>query len=153
MPKKDPNRILLLNNLRKKGDYIYNSNTENQIGHIVCKESLSLSKRKNVCCPECFGFYSKYSIRNHIRFCHSEKYKTNKRLTIQSECKKLENNISHIASNELRMNIFPYMRDDQVSNIIQNDQAVFGMEIISAENIFLNIILLKLDPILGVLVN
>ncbi|KAK9872831.1 hypothetical protein WA026_019616 [Henosepilachna vigintioctopunctata] len=120
---KSKKRLLLLASLRKKGDFIFNSqlktDSENQI---VCKDSVG--RIKNVCCTICKGYYSKYSIRHHIRNSHPEMRKLGQRTNIQSECSKMETNIHQIASKDLRNRIFPYMRDDVVSNIVRSDEAI-----------------------------
>lgn len=119
---------MLLDKLRKRGDYFFNNTFkhENQ-SDILCRETLKDShktlREKNVPCPQCLGYYSKLSIRHHIKNC-MPKRNEKKKLNIQAECRKLLNNIHEKASEDLKLRVFPYFNDDEVSNVIRYDEAV-----------------------------
>ncbi|KAJ8951251.1 hypothetical protein NQ317_000558, partial [Molorchus minor] len=127
LEKKNPLRKHLLDKLRKKGDYIFNTQLKSENEEIVvCRQSLKTEKaarKKNVPCPHCLGYYSKLSIRHHIEKCMPRPNKLLKRVNIQAECRRLQNNIHQIASEDLQTKIFPILNDDDVTNVIRYDEA------------------------------
>lgn len=95
--------------------------------NILCrntlKDGLETLRENNVRCPQCLGYYSKHSISHHVKNC-MPKRSDKKRLNIQAECRRLLKNIHKKASEDLRLRIFPYFNDDEVSNIIRYDETV-----------------------------
>ncbi|KAK9876206.1 hypothetical protein WA026_011337 [Henosepilachna vigintioctopunctata] len=127
LPNKSGRRKLLLDNLRKKGDYLYNTTIKSRDQpDIVCKgtrEGHQTLRDINVPCPRCKGYYSKLSLRHHIRKCMGGI--PGKRLSnLQVEARKLMNNVHNRASDDLRQKIFPFFNDDEVTNAIRYDEAI-----------------------------
>ncbi|KAL3276320.1 hypothetical protein HHI36_024343 [Cryptolaemus montrouzieri] len=125
LPKKSACRKKLLDNLRKKGDYLFNIRNQDK-GPILCRETSKTKKSsriENVYCPNCKGCYSKLSIRHHINKCMPRSVNA-KRNSIQAECRKLIPNIHEKASDDLKLKIFPVFNNDPVSNSIKYDEAV-----------------------------
>ncbi|KAJ8951662.1 hypothetical protein NQ314_007655 [Rhamnusium bicolor] len=75
---------------------------------------------KNVPCPQCLGYYSKLSIRHHVKNCMPMRG-SKRRRNIKAECRKLLNNIHEMPPEDLKMKFFPFFNDDEVSNVIRYD--------------------------------
>lgn len=73
----------LLDQLRKQGDYKFNSNIHNDNELVVCRISQKTGTRY-VTCPGCKGSYSKLNIRHHLKKCVPSK-DTQKRRNVQGE--------------------------------------------------------------------
>lgn len=125
LPKKCTQRKILLDTLRKKGDHKYNSELRTEHDDlIVCRRSNNKTRTRNVPCPHCFGCYSKLSIRHHMENCMPSKRKKGQRNNIQAECRRQENNIHKIATEDMRQKIFPVLNEDCVTNVIRYDELV-----------------------------
>lgn len=114
---------MLLDKLRKKGDYFNNTFKHENQSDILCRETLKgkTLREKNIPCPQCLGYYSKRSIRHHIKNCMPKRNeKKNSIYNIQAEYRKLLNNIHEKASEDLKLRVFPYFNDDA----IRYDEAV-----------------------------
>ncbi|KAK9875933.1 hypothetical protein WA026_011036 [Henosepilachna vigintioctopunctata] len=83
LPSNSGRRKLLLDNLRKKGDYLYNTSIKRtDQPDIVCKETKKEHQRLsdlNVACPRCMGYYSKLSFRQHEKKCMGEEHEKHRR--------------------------------------------------------------------------
>ncbi|XP_074035171.1 uncharacterized protein isoform X2 [Leptinotarsa decemlineata] len=128
LPKKSAYRRSLLDKLRKKGDHLFNTQIKDKYQNdIVCKETIQQTKVKrerNVPCPSCLGYYSKFSIRHHLEKCMPVKEKKTRRNNIQAQCRKFENKLHPKASTVLRGNIFPVLNEDDVTDAIRYDDLV-----------------------------
>lgn len=115
----------MLDNLRKKGDHKYNLELKTEHDDlIVCRQSNNTARTRNVPCPQCFGCYSKFSVRHHMEKCMSSTRKKGRRNNIQAECRRQENNIHKIASDDMKQKIFPVLKEDDITNAIRYDELV-----------------------------
>ncbi|CAH0560491.1 unnamed protein product [Brassicogethes aeneus] len=111
-PPKDKQRLKLLNDLRKKGNYINCSK--------VCKpvQSLRVVGNKTVPCPNCFGFYSSKILWRHRAKCSGkieEKALVSAQNLLISGLK-----IDH----QLRNTVFPRMQPDEISLVAKKDPLI-----------------------------
>jgi len=105
---------------------VFNTEVKNENEkEIVCRKTCNESRKRNVPCPKCKGYYSKFSIRHHIQKCIPMKGKRG-RITIQAECRSLENNIHNKASEVLKRKVFPVLNEDDVTNAIRYDEAIIN---------------------------
>ncbi|KYN08439.1 hypothetical protein ALC62_00571 [Cyphomyrmex costatus] len=124
LPKGNPERKKLIDAIRKKGDYLFNTDRGfNTTELIVCRRPSILRKRNAtdfICCASCKGYFTKNNIRHHAATCLHQQ---NKRC-VNILGKKVSGRIHSDASNILRNKIFPILRDDEVTRIIRYDGLV-----------------------------
>ncbi|XP_073842168.1 uncharacterized protein [Musca autumnalis] len=78
LPKQNPKRLEIINDLRKQGDFLYNTSVEQNTGQLILprrsRENHADYKDNNyVCCTNCKGFYRKYTLRSHLSKCGKNK--------------------------------------------------------------------------------
>ncbi|XP_066590608.1 GRIP and coiled-coil domain-containing protein-like [Prorops nasuta] len=124
LPKKNPNRKYLLDQLRKKGNYKYNSSSIINNGDlIVCRlPNKNMKKKPNdyTTCASCKGMYMKSNIRHHFAQC-TENYMKGKR-TVKILSRMADGKIHVIANERVKRDIIPYMQDSDVKNAIRYDE-------------------------------
>ncbi|KAK9883740.1 hypothetical protein WA026_001928 [Henosepilachna vigintioctopunctata] len=78
----------------------------------------------DVTCPRCKEYYSKLSLRHHIRKCMGGI--PGKRLSnLHVEARKLLSNVHNRAStDDLRQKTFPFFNDDELTNALRYDEAI-----------------------------
>lgn len=116
-------RKKLIDIIRKKGNFKFNSTSEFNDGQlIVCRRP---NKRSNktatdfTACIKCKGFFGKNTIRHHSRNCLQTNFKNNRILMIMG--REIIGRIHKLANRTLRK-VFPVMREDKVTRIIRYDE-------------------------------
>ncbi|KAK0076137.1 hypothetical protein PV325_005823 [Microctonus aethiopoides] len=121
-----PNRRSIIAKLRKEGNFLHNTKPEFNTGILIVTRQRQ-KKSKNtvedyVCCNGCKGFYARSTIRIHYKKCNKS-YTKNAR-NILSSGRRLSGYIHMCACTILRRNIFPVLRDDDVSRCIRYDELI-----------------------------
>lgn len=129
LPGKSPYRKALLDKLRKKGDYIFNTQLKSEDERpLVCRQTLRkhkvIPRANDVPCPSCWGYFSKYSIRHQLRKCLPVNNNKVRRGGLQVECRRVQNNIHNIASDTLKYDIFPVLNDEVINTIRYNEAVI-----------------------------
>lgn len=109
--------------LRKKGNFLFNIKENLNDGElIVSRRPKSIYNRKAVdyvACCNCKGFFSKKSLRIHIKKCTATKQPCNTRYMENS--RRITGRLHRIASEVVRKKLFPPLRDDDVVRVIRYD--------------------------------
>lgn len=73
LPKNDPERKKIINNIRKFSNFKYNTNPDLNTGQlIVCRrpnKKVNKTATDFIACVKCKGFFAKSTIRHHSRAC------------------------------------------------------------------------------------
>lgn len=122
MSKNDPERRKIIDNIRRKGDFKFNTCPEFNTGElIVCRRPYKNRTANDfIACVKCKGFFSKQAIRYHSRNCLKQDFRKHK--TIMMMGRKIIGRIHPIASEILRKIVFPVMREDHITRIIRYDK-------------------------------
>lgn len=125
LPPRDKLRVKMIDKIRKKGDFIHNTVPELNSGILITTRQRQMkSKNKTVedyaVCKTCQGTFSKTTIRFHVKKCNTSRNKNTR--DILSSGRRLTGYIHSCAIDKLRRDIFPVMRDDDVSRCIRYDE-------------------------------
>lgn len=124
IPKGRPERRHLINKIRKKGQYLFNTNSDINTGELKVMRRPNNNSKKDATdfsiCPQCKGNYAKSAIRHHYKRC-SKKDSTKDR-SILSKSRRITCRIHESASVILRDRVFPTMKDDSVTRVIRYDE-------------------------------
>ncbi|XP_058980559.1 uncharacterized protein LOC131803367 isoform X1 [Musca domestica] len=124
LPKLSKERLKLIEDIRKQGDFIHNTCSDQNTGIlIVSRRQQQKTNRKAddyICCPKCKGFYTKFASRQHSRKCVQ---KHNSRSNF-IEGRKLTQYIHHVASPAMKTTIFPVLRNDNITKAIRFDELI-----------------------------
>ncbi|KAI8114694.1 hypothetical protein CVS40_12958 [Lucilia cuprina] len=125
LPSRSNYRLKVIDDLRKKGDFLHNTSEERNIGILIVTRQQQ-EKRKNepddyVCCTNCKGFYSKNTIRIHLPKC--AKGVKNARDNLISG-RKMTQYIHSAANFTIRTKIFPVLRNDDITKAIRYDELI-----------------------------
>lgn len=117
-------RKKIIDTIRKKGDYLFNTDRNyNTTELIVCRRPSKSKQRKAsefICCASCKGYFTKNNIRHHAATCLNNHGKR----CVQVLGRKVSGRIHGSASNILRNKIFPILRDDEVTRVIRYDSLI-----------------------------
>lgn len=119
--------------LRKKGNFQYYNNSKNcSEDFIACRRPRKNSCKdikSYVCCPNCQGFFKKKTMYKHNRKCDPNYVKG--RRTIMVAGRRLLSQVSQTACPVLRDEVFPPLRDDEISNVVRHDELLikFGNQL------------------------
>lgn len=123
-PKGRPERRILINRIRKEGQYVFNTNPDSNTGELKVMRRPNAKYNKIACdfaiCAQCKGNYSKSAIRHHYRRC--SKKNSSKKRTVLVKSRKITGRIHESASKVLSERVFPTMRDDIISRLIRYDE-------------------------------
>ncbi|XP_030559364.1 uncharacterized protein LOC115768712 isoform X2 [Drosophila novamexicana] len=127
LPKGSQQRIKLLDALRKKGDFIYNTDANYNEGTFIVPRQLRENSKRGaldfVCCTGCKAYFPKITIRNHIKNCSSNIHKKGNRDILKSG--RGTTGYMHSAANIiLRNKIMPVLNDDVISRTIMYDHLI-----------------------------
>ncbi|XP_066593194.1 uncharacterized protein [Prorops nasuta] len=126
LPKKCLDRKIIIEKLRKKGDFMYNLTKEVNEGKlIVCRrpqEKCKTMAENYMACPKCKGFYNKLNFRHHTRKCIDKKSVGSKVLPILS--RQVTGRYGAEADNTLRQIVLPRCREDKIIRIIRYDTLI-----------------------------
>ncbi|XP_024875325.1 uncharacterized protein LOC112456803, partial [Temnothorax curvispinosus] len=124
LPKGQSKRRILINEIRKKGQYLFNTNSDINTGELKVMRRPNSEKNKNATdfsiCPQCKSNYSKSALRHHYRRCTKKNSTDHK--AILSKSRRISCRIHESASKILRDRVFPTMKDDSVSKVIRYDE-------------------------------
>lgn len=108
--------------IRRKGNYLYNTNaTYNKGELIVCRRPRESNKKTAcdfTCCAACKGFFTKNNIRHHFQQCTG---KTIGRC-VKVLGRKVQGRIHDCANSILRNVVFPVLREDNIIRLIRYDE-------------------------------
>ncbi|XP_066585410.1 uncharacterized protein [Prorops nasuta] len=123
IPKNHPERKRLINQIRKDGQYYFNTNTNVNTSELktMRRPNAKYNKIANdfVVCPNCKGSYAKSSLRHHFRRC--AKRNSAKSRSIMTSSRRIAGRVHVKACAVLRNRILPTMRDDMVTRTIRFD--------------------------------
>lgn len=126
LPKGCAERKQIIETIRKKSQFHYNTSVHVNDGElIVCRRPGVNLKRKATdysVCQNCKGFFSKNNIRHHAQRCFSYDGKKTRSLMVMG--RKVVGRIHSDASNILRKNVFPVLREDSVIRSIRYDRLI-----------------------------
>lgn len=118
-------RSKLLETVRRRGNFMFNTNNEYNDGNlIVCRRPQSTKNRSVehfIPCSNCQGFFSKIALRKHYRTCKPSAKVSRDRLVLG---RKIYGQIHEAASYTLRVQVFPVLRDNLVTQYIRYDKLI-----------------------------
>lgn len=84
LPKHSMERLKIIDQLRKEGDFLHNTSKEENTGTLIVSRRQQRYAKRNagdyICCANCKGFYTKSTGGDHLRKCLAKKsYKSNSR--------------------------------------------------------------------------
>ncbi|XP_037877153.1 uncharacterized protein LOC119628419 isoform X2 [Bombyx mori] len=122
MPKNTKSRKQMLTLLRKKGNYI--TNTQNSTLKPMKKNKYNRSD-DYLPCTKCLGFYSRKQLWKHKKLCDSNNLTSNVQVDAQNF---LVRNIK--VNQKLKDDVFPRMRPDKISMFAKKDSLIcaFGLQ-------------------------
>lgn len=120
-------RKKIIETIRRKGEFEFNTNKMLNNGklHVVRRPNQKwFIKNGNEygVCIKCYGFFSKNTLRNHIRKCINLKYSKNRTITVLGRT--ILGRINEIASQTLKKVIFPVLREDSITRLIRYDELI-----------------------------
>lgn len=126
IPKGLPERKLIIDAIRKKGNFLHNTKAEYNTG-ILIPSRLRQEKFNNIaedyiCCTNCKAFFSKKTIRIHFSKCDQTHKKGVRNVTVAG--RRLTGYIHNKAEHVLRRVVFPVLRDDEITRSIKYDELV-----------------------------
>lgn len=126
LPKRCAERLKIIDTIRRKGNFLYNTDSNiNEGDLIVCRRPQSLKNREvkdYLPCAKCHGFFSKVSLRQHFYRCTNRNSKHSKAVSILGRA--ILGRIHSTASRKLRSVIFPVIREDDVCRVIRYDNLI-----------------------------
>ncbi|XP_066599970.1 uncharacterized protein [Prorops nasuta] len=129
LPKGNLERKKILDLLRKKGNFLYNTNCEVNKGDLIISRrpssKLKRSAKDFIACVKCYGFFSKNNIRHHFKKCLAKESASNTR-TIKILGRSITCQIHHSANFTLKRIVFPVMREDDVTRRIRYDELLIA---------------------------
>ncbi|KAL3289323.1 hypothetical protein HHI36_003753 [Cryptolaemus montrouzieri] len=124
LPKGNTLRRELIGNLRKRGNFLFNTDETINDGELIVSRRPQAVKNRNVRyfkpCSNCKAFFSKNTLRVHFSKC-SGKSSLKRRFALLSS-KKICSRIHKKASDMVRQNVFPPLRQDEVTRVISYDE-------------------------------
>ncbi|XP_029170011.1 uncharacterized protein LOC114939768 [Nylanderia fulva] len=128
LPKGNPERKKIIGLLRRKGNFIYNTNSNLNKGDlIVCRRPRNELNRQAadfIPCAKCKGFFSKNNIRHHFASCAPKREYPQRNVKILGRT--VACRIHYSANTPLRRLVFPVMREDSVTQIIRYDELLIA---------------------------
>jgi len=126
LPKKCKERLKIINTIRRKGNFQYN--TDKNVGKgdlIVCRRPQASKNREVIDylpCKKCYGFFSKISLRAHFYRCTGRSSKHTKAVTILG--RSILGRVHNAVNKQLRSVILPVLREDDVYRVIKYDKLI-----------------------------
>ncbi|XP_071579873.1 uncharacterized protein [Temnothorax nylanderi] len=126
LPKGCLERKKIIETIRRKGEFQFNTNKMLNDGklHVVRRPNIKFDKTANEygVCIKCHGFFSKNTLRNHVRKCVNVKHSKNRIITVLGRA--ILGRINEIASQTLKKVIFPVLREDSITRLIRYDELI-----------------------------
>ncbi|XP_059226883.1 uncharacterized protein LOC131998538 [Stomoxys calcitrans] len=125
MPKKSFERLQILEELRKEGDFVHNTMSRKNSGILITtrqKLKSGETAEEYTCCKKCKGFYKIVNIRKHLKKCCGPENKGNRKNLIEG--RQLTQYIHPAASDLLKLEIFPVLNNDNLVKEIRYDEFI-----------------------------
>ncbi|EFN66984.1 hypothetical protein EAG_06098, partial [Camponotus floridanus] len=122
LPKKSRERREAINQIRKKGNFKFNTQADLNSGSMIVVRRPT--KKEKQCgshflpCSNCEGYYSISNLRHHYRICAKKKDTVRNILKLG---RSVAQSVHNRASFKLRKDILPIMRNDNIYNLIKYD--------------------------------
>ncbi|KAF5274677.1 hypothetical protein FQR65_LT16908 [Abscondita terminalis] len=128
LPKGSKERKNIIEAIRKRGDCMYNTNSNHNTGDLIVTRRPQAKKSRDsnhyLPCGNCKAFYSKLTLRRHYRKCAKASQKGERGIMVHGRM--VRSNILKTACPMLRFNIIPQMRDDEVTQAIRYDDLIIS---------------------------
>ena len=126
LPKGNPERLKIIETIRRKCMFDFNTNNAINDGELMVCRRPSANKPQPAThfkiCQNCKGFFSKNNLRHHAKRCFGHSGKTNRTLSVLG--RKILGRIHPDASELLRQEIFPVLREDDIVRLIRYDRLI-----------------------------
>ncbi|XP_045477756.1 uncharacterized protein LOC123682945 [Harmonia axyridis] len=126
LPKGNVERAKIIGQIRKRGNFLFNTNENLNDGELIVarrpKSSRNKSGRDYSACANCKGFFSKATLRVHFRSCTGIDSDIKRLPNLLS--KKITSRIHPMASITVRNHLFPPLREDDVCRAIRYDELI-----------------------------
>lgn len=124
LPKGNSERRTLISNIRKKGNFLFNTCKQYNDGELIVSRRPSKNLMRSAidfkACANCKAFFAKNTLRLHFRQC-SGNVNTSKRIT-QLLSRKITSRVHAKASAVVRKDLFPVLREDNITRLIRYDE-------------------------------
>ncbi|XP_020298571.1 uncharacterized protein LOC109862834 isoform X2 [Pseudomyrmex gracilis] len=124
LPKLHPERKKIIETIRKKGNFKFNTQAELNSGQLIVSRRPNEKTNKTaidfIACVKCKGFFAKSAIRHHARVCLNKNFQKDRNVLIMG--RQITGRLHSIANETLRKTVFPIMRDDKVTRIVRYDE-------------------------------
>lgn len=121
----NPDRRKIIDSIRKKGTFEYNTNSVYNHGNLIVSRRPSCPEKKDISyyrvCPNCKGHYSKFAIRKHYSKCIPKHVKGDRSVNIMG---KLISGQIHFKASETLRTVFSLLREDDVTKVIRYDELI-----------------------------
>lgn len=121
-------RLHKITNIRKEGNFIFNTTKEYNRGRMITMRRPTKSTKQNgvnfVNCPYCNGFYSRNNLRHHAEQCNNNDKKTSFSRNILQNARRILGRYHPEASKRMRIEILPVLQEDEISKAIRYDRAI-----------------------------
>ncbi|XP_071652942.1 uncharacterized protein [Temnothorax longispinosus] len=122
LPKGNLEQKKNIETIRRKGNFIHNTDPSVNTGALVVCQRPAKNSRKTVrdftCCAKCKGWFTKNNIRHHFKQCAN----VSKGRNVQILGRAVMGMIHECASETVRKVLFPVLREDDVTRCIRYDK-------------------------------
>lgn len=126
LQKRSEERRKLIDVIRKKGDFLHNTDKNYNQGYLITVRRVQDGKKNSedmVKCPNCYGFYVQDNMRHHYPECTGSKLRGS-RTMLQEACRKLRR-VHQDASYKMVHTILPILRKNcQVTSTVKFDRLI-----------------------------
>ncbi|XP_066590664.1 uncharacterized protein [Prorops nasuta] len=126
LPKNCQERKEIIATIRKKGNFLYNTDENFNQGTLIVARRVMANKNKTaenfVACANCKGFYAENSIRIHFAKCVGRNSKNKRVVNVLGRA--IVGKIHNRASNTVRTRLFPVLREDDITRLVRYDSLV-----------------------------
>ncbi|CAH0558594.1 unnamed protein product [Brassicogethes aeneus] len=126
LPKRCEERKILLGDIRKRGNFLYNTNKCYNDGELIVSRRPNQNSQNNardyLACAKCKGFFSKKSIRKHFSQCSNLNSASCRNVLKMS--KRVTGRIHSKANEVVKKFLLPSIRDDTIGRMIRFDELI-----------------------------
>jgi len=112
LPKKHPERLKIIEVIRKNGNFQFNTQAEFITGQLIVSRRPNKNYNKTatdfIACAKCKGFFAKSTIRHHSRVCFNKNFRKTRNIMIMG--RKITGRLHPIASEIFRNTVYRYAR-------------------------------------------
>lgn len=121
-PKGSKERQMLVNDLRKRGNFLNNVDTDKSIKP-VRRPKCPTNASQYLPCKSCYGLFKKTYLARHEKICKSAKSKLVGRNKAQSDAQNL---LLAFSNNDCQLvkDVFPHMAADEISKVAKTDELI-----------------------------